>query len=136
MPLHHVAIYVSDMNKSREFYDPVLAACGYVVSFAYDQYAYYAPKSNPRAAEFGLTLADPSKPIGSTHVAFGAKSPSQVTEWYNVAVTSGGKDNGPPGLRTEYHKGYFGAYVHDPDGHNVEFVHIDVASECPLTANT
>ncbi|KAK9235444.1 Glyoxalase/Bleomycin resistance protein/Dihydroxybiphenyl dioxygenase [Lipomyces kononenkoae] len=129
MPLHHVAIYVSDIKKSREFYDPVLAACGYVVSFAFEEYVYYAPARFPRAAEFGLTIADPSKPIGSTHVAFGAKSPSEVTEWYNVALKNGGKDNGPPGIRQEYHKGYYGAFVHDPDGHNIEFVNIDVTAE-------
>ncbi|KAK9372431.1 Glyoxalase/Bleomycin resistance protein/Dihydroxybiphenyl dioxygenase [Lipomyces chichibuensis] len=127
MPIHHVAVLVSDIKKSREFYDPVLAACGYVVSFAYDQFVYYAPASNPRAAEFGLTLADPSKTIGSTHVAFGASSQSEVAEWYQVAIKSGGKDNGAPGIRKEYNEGYYGAFVHDPDGHNIEFVHIDIS---------
>ncbi|KAK9243024.1 Glyoxalase/Bleomycin resistance protein/Dihydroxybiphenyl dioxygenase [Lipomyces tetrasporus] len=125
--LHHIAINVADISKAREFYDPVLAACGYVVGFAYDKYVYYAPASNPHAVEFGLNLNDPAKPIGSTHVAFGAKSNAEVDEWYKVAINAGGTCNGPPGIRAEYHPGFYAAYVHDKDGHNIEFVYIDLS---------
>jgi predicted lactoylglutathione lyase len=56
------------------------------------------------------------------HIAFRANSREQVDEFYKAALAAGGKDNGKPGLRREYHEKYYGAFVLDPDGHNVEAV--------------
>ncbi|KAK9485649.1 hypothetical protein V1527DRAFT_519578 [Lipomyces starkeyi] len=102
MPFHRLAIRVPDVKRSREFYDPVLSAVGYVVYFALDSIAYYAPASNPKAIEFGLILANPSKSAATSR----------------VAKVSGGKDNGHPGIREKINKGYYGAFVLDPDGNN------------------
>jgi predicted lactoylglutathione lyase len=54
------------------------------------------------------------------HVCFAAKSRAEVDAFHAVAVAAGGRDNGKPGLRPEYHANYYGAFVIDPDGHNVE----------------
>jgi predicted lactoylglutathione lyase len=56
------------------------------------------------------------------HVAFSAASRKVVDGFYRAAMAAGGKDNGPPGLRPHYHANYYGAFVLDPDGHNVEAV--------------
>jgi predicted lactoylglutathione lyase len=57
------------------------------------------------------------------HVAFAAPHRGAVDAFYRAALEAGGRDNGPPGLRPEYHAGYYGAFVLDPDGNNVEAVH-------------
>jgi predicted lactoylglutathione lyase len=57
------------------------------------------------------------------HVAFAADRRDQVDAFYDAALTAGGRDNGGPGLRPEYSEGYYGAFVLDPDGHNIEAVH-------------
>jgi catechol 2,3-dioxygenase-like lactoylglutathione lyase family enzyme len=59
---------------------------------------------------------------GETHVAFTAASRAEVAAFYAVALSMGGRDNGPPGLRAHYHPDYFGAFVLDPDGNNIEAV--------------
>ncbi|KAJ8098489.1 Glyoxalase/Bleomycin resistance protein/Dihydroxybiphenyl dioxygenase [Lipomyces tetrasporus] len=123
MPFHHFAIRVYDVAKSREFYDPVLSAVGYVVYWASDSTVYYAPQSNPKAFEFGLMLANESKPAGSTHIAFAAASQEEAAQAYRVAIEHGGKDNGAPGIREKINRGYYSSFVLDPDGNNIEFVH-------------
>jgi catechol 2,3-dioxygenase-like lactoylglutathione lyase family enzyme len=71
--------------------------------------------------DFVISLAYPTgAPI---HVAFAADSPRQVDEFYAAAIATGGRDNGAPGIRPEYSPGYYGAFVLDPDGNNVEAVH-------------
>jgi len=59
------------------------------------------------------------------HVAFAAPGRDAVDAFYAAALANGGRDNGPPGLRPEYHPGYYAAFVLDPDGNNVEAVHHD-----------
>jgi len=59
----------------------------------------------------------------SVHVAFAADRREQVDAFYAAALAAGGRDNGPPGLRSEHSDGYYAAFVLDPDGHNVEAVH-------------
>src|SRR5262249_18182475 len=56
------------------------------------------------------------------HVAFRAESRDKVDEFYAAAIAAGGRDHGPPGLRPQYHPDYYGAFVLDPDGHNIEAV--------------
>lgn len=58
----------------------------------------------------------------AVHLAFAAKSKRVVTAFYEAALSAGGRDNGPPGERTHYFRGYYAAYVLDPDGYNVEAV--------------
>ena len=61
-----------------------------------------------------------AKPKGGTHVAFTAPTRTDVDAFYHAALAAGGRDNGPPGLRPHYHPDYYGAFVLDPDGNNVE----------------
>jgi catechol 2,3-dioxygenase-like lactoylglutathione lyase family enzyme len=58
----------------------------------------------------------------SRHIAFRASSRAQVDDFYKAAMAAGGRDNGPPGIRAHYHPGYYGAFVLDPDGYNIEAV--------------
>jgi catechol 2,3-dioxygenase-like lactoylglutathione lyase family enzyme len=116
----HVTIGVSDLSRSREFYSRVLLPLG----FAEIQ---VMPEADE--VEFGLEEADDfaistrygtSSPV---HVAFAADRREQVDAFYAAALAAGGRDNGPPGLRPEYSTDYYGAFVLDPDGHNIEAVH-------------
>ena len=63
-----------------------------------------------------------SEPAMRVHIAFAAESRAQVDEFYKAAIAAGGKDNGPPGIREIYHPNYYGAFVMDPDGNNIEAV--------------
>jgi len=67
-------------------------------------------------------IGNGKKPVGGLHVAFTAHSRSQVDTFYQAALTAGGRDNGAPGLRPHYHPNYYGAFVFDPDGNNIEAV--------------
>lgn len=69
-------------------------------------------------------LASRGRPaVSGVHVAFGARTTELVDAFHAAALAAGGKDNGAPGLRAQYHPGYYGAFVLDPDGNNVEAVH-------------
>jgi catechol 2,3-dioxygenase-like lactoylglutathione lyase family enzyme len=67
-------------------------------------------------------IGDHGKPGGSAHIAFVADSREKVDAFYKAALKAGGKDNGAPGLRPHYHENYYGAFVFDPDGNNIEAV--------------
>ena len=103
--IDHTGLQVSDPKKSRHFYNETLAPLGYGL----------APK-----ADFWVSEGAPNNP--AVHIAFSAKDRKQVDEFYKAALASGGKDNGTPGPRPHYQKYYYGAFVLDPDGHNIEAV--------------
>jgi catechol 2,3-dioxygenase-like lactoylglutathione lyase family enzyme len=122
--IDHTGLTVSDPMRSRSFYENALAPLGYkmlmeipkeytdglvVLGFG------VAPK-----ADFWVAEGKPNLP--RVHIAFRAENHRQVDEFYKAALASGGKDNGAPGPRPHYHKDYYGAFVLDPDGHNIEAV--------------
>lgn len=72
----------------------------------------------PPKPDFWVHQGTPQKP--PLHVAFQADNRQRVDAFHKAAIAAGGKDNGPPGLRPHYHKDYYGAFVLDPDGHNIE----------------
>jgi predicted lactoylglutathione lyase len=74
----------------------------------------------PPKADFWVSEGTPNEP--RLHVAFRAETRKQVDEVYQAALAAGGKDNGKPGPRPHYHDDYYGAFVFDPDEHNVEAV--------------
>jgi predicted lactoylglutathione lyase len=80
-----------------------------------------------KIAEWGdFSIAADGKPLTQdVHVAFAAKSRGEVKAFHRAALEAGYRDNGPPGERPIYHEGYYGAYVLDPDGNNVEVVFHD-----------
>ncbi|MBI4032526.1 VOC family protein [Candidatus Berkelbacteria bacterium] len=112
----HVTLHVSDYEKSKVFYKKVLAPFGYVcdMEFGKDAAGFKDREGNH---DFWLAADGTKQP---THVAFWAKSQAEVKAFYKAALAVGGRDNGKPGYRTDYGAGYYAAFVHDPDGHNIE----------------
>jgi catechol 2,3-dioxygenase-like lactoylglutathione lyase family enzyme len=116
--LDHVAIRVSGIARSTEFYSKALAPIGITLIRDYSDAVGFGKKAKP---EFWIGLAE-TRPITPVHICFIAKDRAEVDAFYAAAIAAGGRDNGPPGLRTIYHPSYYGAFVLDPDGHNVEAV--------------
>ena len=117
MTVAHVAVNVSDWQRAKDFYEPVLGGLGYRVVYEEDGVlAYFA---DVRGLDFGIGRRDP---VGGAHVAFECDDRSAVDAFHAAALEVGGRDNGPPGLRPQYEANYYAAYVLDPDGNNIEAV--------------
>jgi catechol 2,3-dioxygenase-like lactoylglutathione lyase family enzyme len=113
----HVKVPVRDLMRSRAFYERALQPFGVRVvenpqgpGFAIDD----------DGGDFWITEQEVSP--GSVHIAFAAPSRETVDAFHAAAVAAGGVDNGGPGLRPQYHSGYYAAFVLDPDGNNIEAV--------------
>jgi catechol 2,3-dioxygenase-like lactoylglutathione lyase family enzyme len=116
--LDHVTLGVSDIERSIKFYDRALAALGIARLYAEaERFAGYG--ITPKA--FFWIGTRPNAQSGA-HIALTAKDRTTVDRFYTEAIAAGGKDNGAPGLRPHYHANYYGAFVLDPDGHNIEAV--------------
>jgi catechol 2,3-dioxygenase-like lactoylglutathione lyase family enzyme len=119
--LDHVGITVSDFERSRAFYERALQPLGIAVMMEYH-------RNGSRGAGFGSNRpffwvnVGAEQTRGNLHIAFTADSRAQVDAFHASAIAAGGRDNGPPGLRPHYHPAYYGAFVLDPDGHNIEAV--------------
>lgn len=122
--IDHTGLVVSDAKKSRSFYESALAPLGYAMLME-------IPKEHTRSRtvlgfgvapkpDFWIVDGAPNEP--RVHIAFRADNHQQVDDFYKAALGAGGRDNGPPGPRPHYHEKYYGAFVLDPDGHNVEAV--------------
>ena len=121
--LDHAGFPVSDYARSKAFYLQALAPLGYVLVMEVQQ-----DENDSPAAGFGVG-GKPDFWIGGEgglnrhiHIAIVAKDRATVDAFYRAALAAGGKDNGAPGLRPHYHANYYGAFVRDPDGHNIEAV--------------
>jgi catechol 2,3-dioxygenase-like lactoylglutathione lyase family enzyme len=117
--IDHLGINVSDYQRSREFYARALAPLGLSLMM----------EPMPGIGGFGsegkpwFWITDQRQPTTeNVHVAFTAPDRATVDTFHAVALDAGGVDNGPPGVRELYHPTYYGAYVLDPDGNNVEAV--------------
>ncbi len=123
--IDHTGLQVSNPETSRRFYESALAPLGYsvlmVVPPEYTEGKVVLGMGVAPKADFWLAEGAPNQP--RVHVAFRAESRQQVDEFYRAALAAGGKDNGPPGPRPHYHERYYGAFVLDPDGHNIEAVY-------------
>jgi catechol 2,3-dioxygenase-like lactoylglutathione lyase family enzyme len=121
--LDHVGLVVSDLDASLGFYDRALAPIGIARLMSVD-----GPDGKPLFVGFGADrkpffwLHTGDAPSVSTHVAFTAGSRTMVEDFYAAALAAGGRDNGAPGPRPHYHPTYYGAFVLDPDGNNIEAV--------------
>lgn len=121
--IDHLAVDVSDIKKSGYFYDKALSPLGYLkLMEASQEFGGRLVLGWKDSAETELYIGEGSRNVPRLHIAFRASSREQVDEFYRAAIAAGGKDNGKPGLRVEYHENYYGAFVLDPDGHNVEAV--------------
>jgi len=115
--IDHVKLHVGDAARSRAFYEQALAPLGYRIVM----------EPAPGVVGMGVRFPDfwiaPSDAPTVAHVALRAEDRAAVDAFHAAALAAGGTDNGAPGLRPQYHPGYYGAFVLDPDGNNVEAVH-------------
>lgn len=121
--IDHIGIKVVDFDRAKAFYDQAMAPLGAslmmmvpaeftggrkVGGYGRDRPVYWLSE--------GETVSD------AKHVAFTARSRAEVDAFHAAALAAGGRDNGAPGLRPHYHPDYYGAFVFDPDGNNIEAV--------------
>ena len=121
--LDHIGLSVADYAKARAFYEAALKPLGFGVVMAVgaeETGGYAGAGFGAGKPEFWIGTGD--KPRGGVHVAFTAATRAEVDAFYKAAMAAGGRDNGGPGLRPHYHPNYYGAFVFDPDGNNVEAV--------------
>jgi catechol 2,3-dioxygenase-like lactoylglutathione lyase family enzyme len=118
--IDHMSIGVSDLRASRRFYLAALAPLGFVEQGSWSDDAREALFGPDDLDDFAIST---EHRVGGGHVAFAADSREQVDAFYEAAIAAGGVDNGGPGIRPEYSTGYYGAFVLDPDGYNVEAVY-------------
>ena len=122
--IDHIGIIVSDIKTSKAFYEKALAPIGYALILelpaSVTGHADVAGFGEPPKPDFWISGGTPNKP--PIHIAFRVASRAKVDAFYKAAMEAGGTDNGPPGLRPHYHPNYYGAFVLDPDGHNIEAV--------------
>jgi catechol 2,3-dioxygenase-like lactoylglutathione lyase family enzyme len=124
--LDHVGLQVSGYERSRDFYRKVLAPLGgaLVMEVTAEQtgdgaHAGFGIDGRPT---FWIGTSQHGGAAGPVHIAFTANDRATVDAFHHAALAAGGKDNGAPGLRPHYHEHYYGAFVLDPDGHNIEAV--------------
>jgi len=114
--IDHTAVNVTDLQAAKSFYSKALEPLGYSVAFEMGEFLGFA---DAQGMDLGVLRRDP---VGSAHVAFKCEDHASVDAFYAAAMAAGGKDNGPPGIRAHYHENYYGAFVHDADGNNIEAV--------------
>ena len=119
----HTAVGTSDMERSAQFYDAVLAPVGLVRLKSFRVASGYGPKDfGGINLPFWILRPQDRKPASAGNgvtVAFNAPSREAVDAFHAAALANGGTDEGAPGLRTHYHPDYYGAYVRDPEGNKI-----------------
>jgi catechol 2,3-dioxygenase-like lactoylglutathione lyase family enzyme len=130
--IDHINLRVAGYSRSKEFYQAVLAPLGYRLAMEGESGAGFSKGAIPdfwiKQGEFagrGDTV-EPTPLAGcggpQIHVAIAAENRAMVDAFHRAALAAGARDNGPPGLRPSYHPNYYGAFVLDPDGYNIEAV--------------
>jgi len=115
--IDHIALRVSDYPRSQQFYRQALAPLGYELLMEHGiSGSGFGRDGKP---DFWIQPGSPGEPV---HVAFASPDRAGVARFHEAALAAGGRDEGAPGLRPEYHPTYYGAFVRDPDGHNIEAV--------------
>ncbi len=124
--IDHVDLLVADLERSRDFYRAALAPLGIEEHDRDETFSVYGPTGEPGSADFAINLvADGDRPTVSAHVAFVATSRGMVDAFFAAAMGAGGREKIAPAEHPEYHEGYYGAFVWDPDGNNIEAVYHD-----------
>jgi catechol 2,3-dioxygenase-like lactoylglutathione lyase family enzyme len=117
--IDHIQLVVADIDASKRFYRAVFEVLGIPVGGEGEDHIWadelFISNATSEAAAGELT--------GRCHIAFQARDQEMVKAFYTAALENGGKDNGAPGERRKYHPGYYGAFVLDPDGNNIEAVY-------------
>jgi catechol 2,3-dioxygenase-like lactoylglutathione lyase family enzyme len=122
--LDHLGLRVADLARSKAFYTKALEplAITLIKELSAQETGAYAGAGFGKGGKPFFWIGEANEPAGTVHVAFAAENRSEVKAFYRAALAAGGKDNGPPGPRPYYHPNYFGAFVLDPDGNNIEAV--------------
>ena len=115
--IDHFTLKVRDVQKAKAFYAKALAPLGYELLMEFEGAAGLGAGKKP-----DLWLSQGAEDVRPTHFALAAESRQVVDRFHAAALAAGGKDNGKPGIRADYHPTYYAAFVHDADGHNVEAV--------------
>ncbi len=119
--IDHVTIKVSNLEKSKAFYEKAFAPLGYKISFSKEGIFYAFDIGN--GCLFEIVKHESKDPITGTHVAFRVGDQETVHEFYEACIAAGATDNGEPGPRPNYTKDYYACFVLDPDGHNIEAIY-------------
>ncbi|HTV34721.1 MAG TPA: VOC family protein [Methylocella sp.] len=130
--LDHIGISVGDFTRAKAFYEPLLAvlSIGVILEFWGENGSRHAGFGKDGQPFFWIGEGHP--PAGPLHIAFAADSRREVEAFYQEGLRAGGSDNGAPGLRPQYHPHYYGAFLLDPDGNNVEYPSVTSRNECGL----
>jgi catechol 2,3-dioxygenase-like lactoylglutathione lyase family enzyme len=126
--IDHAGLRVTDFGRARDFYTAALGTLGIRLLADFEA-------GGRRHAGYGdndgatFWIDEGKLAPGEAHIAFVAHSRADVEAFHITALANGGRDNGPPGLRPEYSPHYYAAFVLDPDGHNIEAVHVGPAEE-------
>lgn len=130
--LDHVSLRVADYERSKKFYEAALAPLGYTLAMENSSGAGFRRGFIPsfwikKGASIGSGAESESTDVPgcggpAVHIAFASDDRGMVDAFHRAALAAGGRDNGAPGLRPEYHPNYYGAFVLDPDGYNIEAV--------------
>jgi catechol 2,3-dioxygenase-like lactoylglutathione lyase family enzyme len=115
--LDHIGLQVQSYARSKQFYTHALKPLGYELVMEFDNAGGFGKDRKP---DFWISQGAPGK--SPLHVAFTSPDRATVDAFHRAALAAGGKDNGAPGLRPHYHPNYYGAFVFDPDGNNIEAV--------------
>lgn len=126
--IDHLSLPVTDIERSRAFYDIVLAALGQQRVMQIDDGGYRTYAYGPGEPDAQFWIGAPTAGAASVamphgfHIAFSAPNRRAVDAFHRAAMGAGARDNGPPGLRPHYHANYYAAFVFDLDGHHLEAV--------------
>ncbi len=122
--LDHIGLAVADMERAKAFYQAALKplGLGVVMEVTAEETGGDAHAGFGEAGKPFFWIGAGARPKGGTHVAFAAQTRAEVDGFYRAALAAGGRDNGAPGVRPHYHANYYGAFVLDPDGNNIEAV--------------
>ena len=115
--IDHIGIAVANYERSRAFYTAALAPLGYAPLSDYEGYTGFGRDGKPT-----FWIHQSANPTRTAHVAFRARTRDEVRRFHAAALAAGAEDHGAPGVREHYHANYYGAFVLDLDGRNVEAV--------------
>jgi catechol 2,3-dioxygenase-like lactoylglutathione lyase family enzyme len=124
--IDHISLQVTNFPKSLSFFRAALEPLGLVPRYIDEAgksagFGHAGDNGRPWFAEGSLWIAE-GKPAAKTHLALRGPSREAVAKFHAAAMQAGGKDNGKPGVRADYHEDYYAAFVFDPDGNNIEVV--------------
>jgi catechol 2,3-dioxygenase-like lactoylglutathione lyase family enzyme len=123
--IDHFTLTVTDVTRTRVFYEQALAPLGYSVQMEYEGFIGFGAGGKP-----SFWIKEGPMPQTPMHIAFVAGDRKRVDAFHTAALAAGGRDDGPPGVRAHYHPSYYGAFVIDPEGHPIEAVcHRPVAAK-------